>query len=245
MPDLVITLGGIDFQGFEVPERIAGLGGRQMLTVHQLIGGQRVVDAMGRDDAPLTWEGRFRGVDAVSRARAIDALRVGGASQSLTFGDFAFTVVVDEFVYEIERFYEVPYHLSLVVLTDDSTIGARQTPGVDEMLASDTRWAQSLGASIGDAALSGLLGNVSTAIGAVPGFASATGAQLQSVLAPVAAAQGCVTSLIVQAETTLNSVSAVGGVVPGLPVTTLASNLLGQVSAMTQVANLYSLQNLL
>ena len=55
-----VTLGGFAFQDFEVPERIPA-GGEQMLAIHKLVGGRRVIDAMGRDDAALEWSGYFLG----------------------------------------------------------------------------------------------------------------------------------------------------------------------------------------
>jgi hypothetical protein len=256
MPDFVITLGGIAFQDFEIPESIRGLGGRQLSTVHKLIGGARVVDNMGRDDSDLTWTGRFRGVDSVSRARAIDAMRISGASQSLTFGDFSFTVSVDEFTYDIERFYEVPYSLRLIVLTDNSSTAAAQAPGVDEMLSSDNTWAQSLGATVGDSGLSGLLSALNSTVGTVQDFAAAGLEVLNGVLTPILAAQDYVEGLIASAEGTMLYGSAfgsaapvllteIGGVVPLASSGANTSSLLAQVAAATQVANLYTLHNVL
>ena len=61
----LLTLGSIVFDGFEVPSRVE-FGGEQQLAVHKLIGGARVIDALGRDDAALRWRGVLSGAEASS-----------------------------------------------------------------------------------------------------------------------------------------------------------------------------------
>ena len=56
--DTVLTLGDFEFARYEIPEQIT-FGGDQRLVVHELVGGTRVIDAMGRADAPLEWSGLF------------------------------------------------------------------------------------------------------------------------------------------------------------------------------------------
>jgi hypothetical protein len=55
-----VTIGGISLSEWEIPERI-NFGGKQQVTVHKLIGGNRVIDAMGPDPDDVRWSGRFRG----------------------------------------------------------------------------------------------------------------------------------------------------------------------------------------
>ena len=74
---VLLTLGGIIFQDFEVPDNI-GIGGEQALVVHKLPGGARVIDAMGADHRDITWSGRFRSGNAEARARLLDSYRIGG-----------------------------------------------------------------------------------------------------------------------------------------------------------------------
>lgn len=242
MSDFTFSLGGIAFQDFEVPERVTGLGGEQMISLKKLIGGARVADSMGRDDTPLEWGGRFRGQDALSRARAIDALRVAGASISLAFGDVLETVLIQRFNYDFERGgFEVPYSISLIVLKDDTS--ASSGPGVDEMMGIDNGTAQDLSASIGDDQLTGLLGGLDSAISSVSSFATATQSEINSVLTPIAQVQGRVTTLIASAENTLGQATTLGGVLPNNPVARTVASLEGQVTAMTQCASLYDLQN--
>ena len=55
-PDTTINLGVFQFANHEIPERVSW-GGSQRIAVHELVGGQRMLDAMGRSDRALTWSG--------------------------------------------------------------------------------------------------------------------------------------------------------------------------------------------
>jgi hypothetical protein len=87
-----LVLGPVLFADFEVPERI-GFGGRQQLVIHQLPGGGRVIDALGRDDADISWSGFFSGEDAADRARVVDTLRAQGQPLPLIWDAFYYTVL--------------------------------------------------------------------------------------------------------------------------------------------------------
>ena len=52
MSSVGLTLGGIEFRDFEVPEQIV-FGGGQTFAIHQIIGGSRVVDALGAADGEI------------------------------------------------------------------------------------------------------------------------------------------------------------------------------------------------
>ena len=49
---IALTLGGVVFADFEIPDSI-NFGGEQVLSVHQLPGGTRVIDALGPSDAEI------------------------------------------------------------------------------------------------------------------------------------------------------------------------------------------------
>lgn len=224
MSDAVLTLGDFEFADFEVPDVLRGLGGEQIFIIHQLPGGDRVFDAMGPVDGPVSWGGRFRGADALSRARQVDVIRRAGQSVSLSFGDVLLTVVVQRFEYQIERLYEVPYSITCEVLDDQS--GTSET-GIDEMVAGDDQTLMGLGADIGDGPLSGLLGSVDGAISQVRAFASATQTQIASVLDPIRSAQARVSSLIGTAESAISgsvSYGATGSDLLLAPIQQVTSN---------------------
>ena len=70
----MLLLGPVVFQDFELPGWVR-FGGAQRLAVHQMPGGARVIDMLGRDDAEICWSGVFSGSDAPERARLIDLMR--------------------------------------------------------------------------------------------------------------------------------------------------------------------------
>jgi hypothetical protein len=144
MPSLI--LGPVSFADFELPEAIL-FGGRQRLAVHQLPGGQRVIDAMGRDDAPLTWSGIFAGPTATARARTLDLLRAQGAPVQAMWDDFAYTVVVSRFDARYERATWVPYQIACTVIADDTFVLAQTATNLLGSLLGD------LGAATGLAPL--------------------------------------------------------------------------------------------
>ena len=113
---VALTLGPVDFDAFEVPGRIV-FGGRQRMAIHALPDGGRVVDTLGRDDAPIAWAGVFSGPSAGERARLLDLLRVQGASLPLAWEEFAYNVLIGSFEARFERPNWVPYRISCVVLS--------------------------------------------------------------------------------------------------------------------------------
>ncbi len=125
----VLILGPVVFDTFEVPARI-GFGGRQRMVVHTLPGGARIIDSMGRDDAPIEWSGAFSGPDAALRARLLDIMRSDGGVWTLAWDAFSYSVVVAEFEARYERSNWIPYRLSCTVLVDDAAVLAQAAVSV-------------------------------------------------------------------------------------------------------------------
>lgn len=128
----IISLGDVDFTGFEVPEKVT-VGGQQQMTVHKLTGGERVIDVMGRDDRALEWSGYLKGPDAVTRAQQLDAMRVAGQENQLFWATYNYTVVIASFEcdYGVGGFM-MPYRISCTVLRDE----AQQAPDDDAVAPS-------------------------------------------------------------------------------------------------------------
>ena len=120
MSDITLLLGPIAFQDFEVPNRIT-FGGAQRLAVHRLPSGARVIDALGRDDAELSFAGIFSGTDATLRARAIDELRAAGLPLPLTWNVFFYTVIIDTFEADYRSENWIPYGIRCTVLRDEAS----------------------------------------------------------------------------------------------------------------------------
>lgn len=119
MPVSYLLLGPILFQGFELPESIIW-GGAQSLTVHRLPGGARIIDAMGRDDADITWSGIFSGPDATLRARALDLMRADGSVWPLTWDSFFYSAIIARLDIDHCRPNWLPYRISCTILRDEA-----------------------------------------------------------------------------------------------------------------------------
>jgi hypothetical protein len=112
-----VLLGPVYLDGFEVSARIR-FGGSQKLTVHKLAGGARVIDAMGRDDDVIRWQGILSGNDATDRARALDRLRIAGQALPLSWDVYSATVIVSTLRMEFHNSWWIPYQIGCTVLTN-------------------------------------------------------------------------------------------------------------------------------
>lgn len=138
------------FTEMEIPDHIT-FGGKQKLTVHELVGGARVVDAMGRSDMPLQWSGYLLGQKALRRARFLDYLRTSGKQVMLTWSELFFMVVVEDFSADFERYYNLPYRISFTVVQDlAQPVTTLTQDTLNDSLNSDVAAAMPIVANIGD-----------------------------------------------------------------------------------------------
>jgi len=176
MSGVVVTLGGVSFQDMEVPERIA-FGGRQRLSVQPLIGGGRVVQALGIDDGLISFSGIFSGDDAVSRAQWLDAARALGAVLPLVWDEFFYSVIIRDFAAEYRKTNLIPFAVTCAVVADPlADITAAAAP-LAAVVAQDVTAAAALSGQAGVA-----VGNVA---GSLPGLMA-----LQAAVAAQVAASG-------------------------------------------------------
>lgn len=96
-----VMLGELVLTGIEVPDRLQ-VGGRQMMVVHRLPGGGRVVDTLGNDPGRLELTGKFLGPNAQARAQAIEKMRVRGTPVAFSAAGIALQVWIVRFVYSYE-----------------------------------------------------------------------------------------------------------------------------------------------
>lgn len=243
--DTFLQLGDFTFAKTEIPEKIR-FGGDQSLVVHELVGGVRVVDSMGRQDAPLEWSGLLMGSAALQRAQYLDGLRIAGKVLRLQWSEFDYDVVIKSFHADFERWYQMPYSISCVVVKDNSLpVSNIADPGIDYCVTDDIGNVLGLATAINDGPLSSLVGVLDSAIKGVSSFAKATQSTINSVLVPLAAVQSRVSILVASTGNTIANVTTLGGILPNNPISTQASKLLGQAAAMSQLPQLYNLQSVL
>ena len=163
MPHTILLLGPIVFQDFEVPEKV-NFGGTQRLAIHQLPGGARVIDSLGRDDADISFTGIFSGADATLRARGVDELRALGMVLPLTWDVFTYSVVIREFTAQYERAGWIPFRITCTVLRDEASALIQAPLGLATSLLGDCATAGTLSAGLGIASIASALAATSHAL---------------------------------------------------------------------------------
>jgi hypothetical protein len=160
MPDIVLLLGPVAFQDFEIPSGI-NFGGRQRLALHRLPGGARIIDALGRDDAEISFSGIFSGSDATLRARSLDEMRADGMTFPLMWDVFFYTVLISDFHADYRNGWWIPYRITCTVLRDEASSLIGQVVSLAASALSD------IGAASGYAGDAGIdLSSLQTALGA-------------------------------------------------------------------------------
>ncbi len=242
--DTIVALGDFDFAQTEVPSNIP-FGGTQRTAVHELVGGKRVIDAMGRCDRDLTWSGWFLGPDALNRSQYLDGLRVAGKALTLTWSQFSYKVLIVDYVANFERFYKIPYTITCQVIADNTTpvTTAIKIP-IDNQMVDDLSDANTLSSQINDPTLSPLMGSLTTAVNAVGSFANATASVIGSVLAPLAAVKTQIAVLRAPLDVTLGTAAGFGGIVPGISPVYSINAFNAHLAANLQYSNLLQLNAL-
>jgi hypothetical protein len=216
MGNIAVTLGGVAFQGFEVPQRIEISGG-QHLAIHDLIGGGRVVDALGQDAGRIEFSGAFSGSDASIRAQLLDAATALGAQLPLFWDGFFYTVVIEKFEVDYEKPWWIPFSLTCAVVVDPAAIVAGLVSSVASLIGSDVSSALSLAPQ----------GGVSLGLTSTPSASDLANAQSIS-----SAAFSAGNESLTGASAALNSARDAGAGVTAMNGLVAAA---GQVAALTNV----------
>ena len=202
-PASPVVLGDFAFLDMEVPAAMKWPVA-QKLVVHRLPGGARVIDALGRDDGPISWSGKIMGPDADARSRRLQELCVAGAQLPLCWGTHLYTVVVERFAPE-DRAFQTPYQVTVTVLRDESAEPGGAPPSLLGQVTDDINQALAVigpveaAVSLGAALLTSAIGvgpgaavlaaaaAASAALATVQTTAQATQAEAQAATEPVAA----------------------------------------------------------
>ena len=202
----ILRLGDFTFVRGEVPESI-GFGASQNLHVHSLVGGARVVDAMGAAPLQIEWSAWLIGPRALTRARYLKGLAEAGEALALSFGAFAYSVVIARFSAEFRAGPNLPYTIALEVVRDQSSsqTGAG-LPGIVQMVAQDVATVVADAVAIGD-------GGLSQAANAISAQVSASGSQfnpatVRPLLPAIAAAQAKAAALDRKASGQISALGA-------------------------------------
>jgi hypothetical protein len=123
-------IGDLVLEGHEVPARIS-IGGAQVVAIHKMPGGTRIIDAMGADSSAITWRGIFIGPGAAQRARALDLMRQQGMPRILSFGDYTLDIVIVNYSYDYQdQGAVISYRIrGEIVPARSKTVGSASTIG--------------------------------------------------------------------------------------------------------------------
>jgi hypothetical protein len=148
-----VILGNFVFQDFEIPERIP-LGGGHDKATHTLLGGNRVVDAMGPNERDITWTGRIQSADATLRSRALDSLRIAGQPLPLIVDSEFRLVLITDYAPVYERSYQIPYSITVHVINSPTIFD--DSVSLDFVVAGDLSVSLSLSAGFSAGVVVGL-----------------------------------------------------------------------------------------
>ncbi len=245
MTTSLLMLGEHVFEDFEIPEGLP-FGTGQLSSTKKLMGGIRVVDAMGEDPGPKQWSGRFTGEGAMERALYIRRLTAAGAPLPLIWGRLAYTVLITLFEPVAESEFEIPYSITCEVISDDSAppeLGSGLT--VDDMVGGDELQASLSAAEIGSPLLDVQMTAVDSALGQIRDLAGAGATALNTVLVPARKALAIIDRIQGAGEAVLGESLALGNVIPGLPISSLVLRLQNQTSEMIGATHLFEAENYL
>jgi len=165
-----VILGTVSLTGMEVPDMMR-VGGQQRLAIHNLPGGEKLIDVVGNDDARLELSGRFVGSSALERAQAVEAIRNQGRPVIFSVAGLSWRVFVFDYAYD--------YSAKGAVIGYRLTLERQEKPG-NRGIATSKSLSGLVGDDIGNA-ISGL----TTAVSNVATTAADATGQLQTVIGQV------------------------------------------------------------
>lgn len=229
MTDIALTLGPVEFSEFEIPASI-NFGGRQILAVHQLIGGRRVIDSIGPSASEMKFSGTFSGPTAAARSQMIDLLRGTGRPLSLAWNAFLYEVVVDEFIADYRSPTWIPYRISCTVVRDNSPTTVSSPVSLSGLILADI-------ASASDqcAGTNAVLGAAQSAL-QVPNCDTLGSAAYIAAQTTMTIAQSGIASELNMAETALTTMASL----TGTSTAAYGTDFLATVAATQQLAQMVS-----
>lgn len=201
--DTTIQLGSFVFSDLEVPQQI-NFGGMQQLVQHDLIGGVRVVDALGASDSDITWSGLMTGPSALARAQAINQLRASGQKLSLKWFNLNYNVVIQNFQANTERFYQVTYTITLRVISDGANpVSTQNLQGFNEAINNDLATATAITSQVNIPGVNATMNVLAGAIHAVSSFNGASPSAIATITVPLNNAIGAVQTALLAPQVNL------------------------------------------
>ena len=229
MSDIVLVLGPVALSSFEIPDGI-NFGGRQILAIHQLTDGQRIIDSIGPAESDIHFRGAFSGPRAAARSQQLNTLRTAGAELNLTWDVFFYRVIISNFTAEYKNSVWIPYQITCTVVRDEATAVANARLSLSDAVLAD------LGAAMDQCSGAGVdftlvQNNLSVPTATTLGAEAYTAAQLS--------VSAVLSSIANQIATTDNLLTTMQATLETSP-EALASNLMAATGLVQQLATLVS-----
>lgn len=209
-----------------MPARI-NFGGTQRLAIHYLSDGTKVIDALGRDDADISFSGSFSGPDATLRARVLDEMRVSGEIYPLCWDVFLYSVVIRRFEADYRTGWWIPYRMTCAVLRDEASALIEAIASAAESVLGDVASAEVYTATAGVdvSGTSALLDQPNATTLGTSAYSAATVALAQT--------NSSLDNATGAASVALSGATVVtaGGPIPAIPILNAAVSTAGQLSA--------------
>lgn len=238
MADLILTLGGVTFNDFEVPEAIRA-GGGQMTETHRRAGGKRTIDAFGPDDEMIRWGGTFFDDGAEARCQQIDAMRRAGAPVTVSWSSFSYLVVIKSFAWDFIRFYQIEYSIELEVIQDNAQPDTDGGTDLESDMQGDLDDVSGYESALGDSGFSAAFDQVTNLAGTVMSITGGSVPFLNELSDSLAGAQGVAETLLSQSDASLNTFGVPSLFAGGVNPSAMATNLFNVAQAAEEIPSAY------
>ena len=202
----------LTFPGLAQPQAL-DIANTQQLAVHDLIGGGRVVEALGRKMTPVSWEGVLLGAPmAFDTGLALQALAASGGSTLLTWERFRLRGLISALSLSCESPFRISYKITFTPSDDLSEpLSAQgQTPSAVG-ITSAFQAVQALASSLGDAQLGAQLERSVQSLTQIASLTGASQGQILTVLQPASQALSRAAALLAETDAGLGAGSPLGG----------------------------------
>ncbi|KXV20654.1 hypothetical protein [Gluconobacter japonicus] len=221
-----VKLGSLTLSGPEVPDALRA-GGEQVLVIHRLPGGDKIIDNGGNDPYRLSLTGRFQGTNALTRAQTIDTMRLAAKAVTFSAAGRSWQVLIRSYAYTYaQKGAVIQYELELEIIPSNASTTATGTSALSSLVGSGVTGAlKTITGTIADVSsvACSIVGTAQNAIGQITPIANMIG-----VGGPLAKAQDALTSISGMATTGEN--------LANLP-TALSSTITGLQSTVGQLSS--------
>jgi hypothetical protein len=220
----------------ELPESMP-VGGTQSLSVKDLLGGGRVVDAMGPRERDISWSGYLYEQNQTERVRLLNNLRQSGQEVTLAWGVYSYQGVVADFNCETEAGPQ-KYRITFTVVSDNSAPQGTTLVSLASQVVADVSDGNVVGAlsAVSQGVVAGPLASAASAVG-VPGATTVGSSLYSAAVGAVNTAAAAISGATSLADGVLAPLGvSIGSISAAAPAALNALGFAGDVSAAANAA---------